>query len=293
MNWLSGLKAKVLQNEPLSKHTTFKIGGPVKWWIEPVDDGQLIKLFGLCKKKKILIRVIGAGSNLLVADRGIRAAVIRLRAPFFTRIESRGNLVEAGAGFSLAGLVAYCTEKGFSGVEFLTGIPGTIGGALVMNAGVSGRSIGDLVEFVTVMHYNGAITKILKKDLRFRYRQSNLDKAVILLAGLRLLKRTKSFIKSEIFHYLRARCNTKSYSWNSAGCVFKNPQGDSAGRLIDTCGFKGRRSGGAIVSPRHANYILNNKNASASDVLKLMRLIQNSVWKKYNIRLEPEIKIWK
>jgi UDP-N-acetylmuramate dehydrogenase len=181
-----------------------------------------------------------------------------------------------------------------AGLEFLAGIPGTVGGALAMNAGAWGRSIGELVEKATVMDYNGDIEVLTKKQMKFSYRNSSLQKYIILNIYLKLKKKNKRIINEKITGYLAQRRNSQDNSLPNAGCIFKNPsERISAGRLIDLCGLKGRNIGDAFISLRHANFVLNKGNARARDVLKLMELAKREVRKKYRINLEPEIKIWR
>jgi len=281
------------RGELLKEHTTFKIGGPAQFWARPLNLDDLAGVLLWCKKNKKPFRVIGGGSNLLVYDKGVRGVVCELNTPFFTAVASRGVLVFAGAGASLSRLISFCTANKLSGVEFLTGIPGTLGGAIVGNAGTKDKSVGDLVEFVVVMDYNGSLRKVYGRDLIFSYRDSNIRDSVVLLACLKLLKKDGRAIKNSIASYAADRRRNQGRSWLSAGCVFKNPPGDSAGRLIDACGLKSARRGGAVVSETHANFILNSGEAKASDVAFLMRRAVTSVYKRYGIRLEPEIKIWR
>lgn len=179
-----------------------------------------------------------------------------------------------------------------SGAEFLHGIPGTVGGAVAGNAGTRDRAIGDLVEFVVVMDYNGRVSKLQAPEIGFAYRRSGLGNVIILQACMRLSRKAPSVIRRRIAQYARMRRLTQGAGWRSAGCCFKNPGSESAGRLIDACGLKGSRCGRAVVSRMHANFILNDGGAAASDVRCLMRRITSAVKKKFNIRLEPEIRIW-
>jgi UDP-N-acetylmuramate dehydrogenase len=284
---------KYKSGELLSRHTTFRIGGPAQYWVEPEDVMELRELLAWCKKNKKSARVIGAGSNILAADRGVRGVVVRLKSPCFTSINSVGSLCVAGAGAPLSALIAYCTRQGLSGVEFLSGIPGTVGGALAGNAGTKDACIGDLVEFVIVMDYNGNIRKRSAADLDFSYRHSSLRNCVVLQACLKLVKKNRTAIRATISRYAGSRRKSQGKPWLSAGCCFKNPAGDSAGRLIDACGLKGARSGHAVVSEAHANFILNDGSATACDVLALIRRIGTGVNRRFGIRLEPEIKIWR
>jgi UDP-N-acetylmuramate dehydrogenase len=292
MNWWKGLRGKVRFKEPLSNKTAFKIGGRAKFFIQPKDIFDLKSLICSAKKIKIPVMVIGAGSNILASDKGINKIVLRLDLPFFKGIFRKGNYLAAGSGAGLTQLIKESENFSLSGLEFLAGIPGTVGGALSMNAGAWGKSISDLVETVSIMDYNGDVKVLRKKDIGFGYRKSGLGKYIILSACLKLSKNNKKKIRGSIKKYLQYRRLTQDSTFPNAGCIFKNPAGNSAGKLIDLCGLKGAASGGACVSMRHANFILNRKCAKAEDVLKLMGLIKRSVKQKFNIDLEPEIKIW-
>lgn len=292
MSWPRNLKAKIRLEEPLKKHTTFKIGGPARFFIEPHDIADLKLLITSAKKYKIPILVIGSGSNILISDKGVAGMVLKLNSSSFRRVFIKCNCLEAGSGATLRQLIQVASERALSGAQFLAGIPGTVGGALAMNAGAWGKNIGDLVQKATVMDYNGNIKILSKKDIKFGYRKSSLSKFIILSACIKLAKKNKKEIKDNINKYLEYRRNTQDASLPNAGCIFKNPPGKSAGRLIDLCGLKGKRIGNASVSVRHANFILNQGNAKASDILKLMRLIKTEVKRKFTITLEPEIRIW-
>jgi len=294
MNWWRNLKGKVRLQEPLKNHTTFKIGGPAKFFIEPRDPEDLKLLLGLAKKNKFSLYLIGRGSNLLISDKGINGVVIRLSGPYFRNLFCKNNYLYAGAGVLLSSIVLFTREHGLSGGEFLTGIPGTVGGALAMNAGVAKEymSIGNIIKDVTVMDYAGDIKTLDKKDIKFAYRKSSLSKYIILNATIRLKKNNKKEIGDRIKEYFDSRKRTQDLSRPSAGCVFKNPAGDSAGRLIDLCGLKGKRIKDAAISLKHANFILNFGKANAADVRRLMDLVKKEVHSKFNIDLTPEIKIW-
>lgn len=294
MDWWKELRGRVKLNEPLKNHTTLKIAGRAKFFIEPKDINDLKLLLSLLRRYKIPFRVIGAGSNILVSDKGVDAAVICLNSPYFNKLSLKNGYLEAGSGRRLNEVVLAAERLSLSGVEFLAGIPGTIGGALVMNAGIPQANIADRVKDITMMDYYGNIKTLNKKDIKFSYRGSNLSKYIILSARLKLVKKNKGRIKDEINKYLNYRHITQDLSLPSCGCIFKNPKGeDSAGRLIDLCGLKGKRIGDAFVSLRHANFILNLGNAKAGDIFKLINLIKKKVKKRFNVTLEPEIKIWR
>ena len=294
MNWRKGLiRGKIKFKEPLRDNTTFKIGGSANFFIEPKDIKDLKLLINLLRKDKIPHLVMGAGSNLLISDKGVKAAVIRLNAPYFGKLTKRGNCLDVGSGLMLNQLLRIAKENSLSGVEFLAGIPGTVGGAVMMNAGVGDRSFGDLVKEIKVMDYNGRIKVLRKNDIKFTYRKSNLARYIILSAALELTKGNKEKINKEIKKFLEYRRNSQDKTSPNAGCIFKNPKGESTGRLIDLCGLKGKRIGDACISRIHANFILNKGNAKAKEVLKLMDLIRKRVKSRFNINLQPEIKIWR
>lgn len=268
----------------------------MQFWVEPADIKDLQILLKAALEKNISLRIIGAGSNVLVSSQGLKGIVAKLNSPIFKKISIKNQVVDAGAGASLRELINSTQEKGLAGLQFLVGIPGTVGGALVANAGVNverkSYSIGDLVEEITVMDYNGRLRTLNKKQIRFGYRSSNLSKYIILSARLRLKKGDRQNISQDIQGLMGYRRRTQELSRPSAGCIFKNPMTRSAGSLIDLCGLKGTRKGDACVSSKHANFIVNLGDAQACDVLKLMDLIQKKVREKFGVILEPEIKIW-
>ena len=286
-------KGKIILDEPLWKHTSFKIGGPAKYFITPFDEEELKFAIKYAALNNMPLCVIGAGSNLLVSDKGIDGVVVKLSSAFFKKISLKSVSLEVGAGCLLGNLINEAKNNGLSFLEFLTGIPGTVGGALVMNAGIPGKSISDLVEDVTVMDYNGICRVIKREDLSFSYRRSNLSDCIVLRANLKCGKSRQDEIKMRIKGYLDARKSSQELNLPSAGCVFKNPAIGPAGKLIDLCGLKGKMIGAARVSEKHANFIVNTGQAKAEDVFALMELIIENVEHKFNITLEPEIKIWK
>jgi len=289
---LTGSKAKVKFDEPLREKTSFKIGGPAKFFIEPYDINDLRLLITQAKRYKLPVFVIGAGSNILISDKGLKAMVFKLNSPFFKKIFIKPCYLEAGSGLAISQLIQSARNLGLSGIEFLAGIPGTVGGALAMNAGAWGKAIGELVEKVKVMDYKGNIKILSRKEIKFGYRKSSLAKFIILSARFKLVKKDKTEISGNIKRYLEFRRNSQDVSLPNAGCIFKNPFRAQAGRLIDLCGLKGKRIGGAFISYRHANFILNSGDASACDIVKLIELAKRRVKNKFNINLEPEIKIW-
>ena len=292
MTWSAGLRRRLKLNISLSKYTTFKVGGRARFFFEPKNTRELISILKESHKLRLACYVIGNGSNLLVSDKGLDAAVIRLSNPYFQRIDFKKNRAEAGSGLTVRHLLEKAKNQGLGGLEFLAGIPGTVGGALVMNAGIKTDSIGSLIKEVKVIDSNNEIRILKGSRLRFAYRKSNLAKYIILSAKFKLIKKSRQQIDQSIRDFLKKRWEAQDVSAFSAGCVFKNPISDSAGRLIDLCGLKGKRIGDAQISGRHANFIINRGRAKAEDILKLIGFVKDRVKEKFGINLEEEIKIW-
>lgn len=296
MNWPNHLRHSLLKNERLSRHTYFKIGGPVEYWFEPLSFAELKNIILLVHKRKIPLFVIGLGSNILADSRGLKGVVIRLNHLNKIKIDAEKNELIAQAGVSLNRIIKAAQDASLSGTEFMIGIPGSLGGALIMNAGISSpylMSVGDIVKEVVVLDYSGKVRLLKRKDIRFGYRNSSLGKFIILSAVLKLNKGDKQNIRKKINILKKMRVSGKIF-YPNAGCVFKNPNlGLSAGKLIDACGLKGASFGDAFVSKQHANFIVNKGCASSGDVLGLMGNIKKEVKKRFNVILKPEIKIWK
>jgi UDP-N-acetylmuramate dehydrogenase len=307
MNWLKELNAKIRYNEPLSKHTTFRIGSQADVFLEPKGIEDLNLLLKQVNRRRLDIRIIGAGSNLLISAGRIKGIVAKLSSAAFRKIKIDGHrdnnyYLQVGSGLKVAELIKYSSGLCLSGIEFLAGIPATIGGALITNAGICERAknnraeikaIGDLVESVRVMDYKGRIFSLGKERIKFGYRMSDLRRYIILTAIIKLTKARKRDIDKNINRYLTYRKATQETSYPSAGCIFKNPASDTAGRLIQMLGLKGFGVGGACVSEKHANFIINKAGACASDVLCLMNIVKKKVKDNFSIELEPEIEIWR
>ena len=276
--------------EPMSGHTTFRIGGPVDIWAQPDDLDSLIETLNLCRQDNIRVLVVGNGSNLLVKDSGVKACIINLDRDAFKNIKIEDNIITVGSGFGISSLLNILSDKGLSGIEFLAGIPATVGGALAMNAG-GDKWISNCVEEVTVMDLRGGINVLTKNNIAFKYRNSGLEKYIVLSARFKLEKSDKDSIRDNIKKYFYEKLKKQELDKPSAGCVFKNPKGDSAGRLIDASGFKGKNVSGAFISTKHANFIINSGNATCDDVLKLMDVVKDKVKKDHGVELEPEIKV--
>ena len=283
---------KFLRNELLKKHTSFKIGGPADYFCAPKNIEEICQALKFANNRSLRVAVIGAGSNLLVLDEGIRGLVIKL-ARGLNSISIEGNRVRVGAGVILPRLVRFLTNKGFGGAEFLVGIPGTLGGAAVMNAGAWGKRISDLIEKVIILDSKGELKTIKKRNLGYAYRKSNLQnkKWIVVEVFLKLRRKKKQRIKKRIKAIFTKRKNRHPLGIPNSGSIFKNPKGLVAGKLIEVAGGKGMRVGDAQVSVKHANFIVNLGEAKARDVIKLMTRVQKAVKDKFKILLEPEIKI--
>lgn len=293
MLWPKNLNKKIKTKISLAPFTSFKIGGKARFFFEPKDLESLQEALACAKKAGVKVFILGGGSNILASDSGVDGMVIKLSSRDFKGFDCKGACITAGSGLKLNQLILLAKDKGLSGLEFLAGIPGTLGGALAGNAGAWGRSIGEQVEEVSVLDYNGRPRILSGRNLRFAYRKSNLNKYIILGAKLKLRASDKDKIAFKIKEYLLRRGKTQSNGLPNAGCIFKNPAKNPAGRLIDACGLKGKTRGAALISRAHANFILNSGKAKSSDVLSLMDLMRSKVKERFKINLQPEIKIWK
>jgi len=293
MPWPKSLSKKIKTKVNLANHTSFKIGGQAEYFFEPKNLKSLQQVLVSAQQAGKRVFILGAGSNILVSQAGLDGLVIRLSSKDFRNCSGYGSCVVAGSGLKLNVLISFSQKKNLSGLEFLVGIPGTLGGSLMGNAGAGSKSIGELVKQVGVLDYHGKLKLLRSKQLKFAYRKSNLNKYIIIWAKLKLQAAPKKIIAAKINEYLLRRKQSPGNNLPNAGCIFKNPACGSAGRLIDSCGLKGKARGGAVISKRHANFILNTGHAKSGDVLSLMDLMQKKVKERFKINLEPEIKIWK
>lgn len=286
------VRGAVKRNEPMSKHTSFRIGGPAELWVTPRSKKGLFAVLELCETRGIPYMIIGRGTNLLVRDGGIDGVVISLNDAC-RKLVINGEQVRVGAAVSLASLVKRCVPAGLGGLEFCTGIPGCVGGALAVNAGAFGQSIGNLLTQADVYDPKVRQVRTIQRDeVIFGYRKSTLAEfGVILEAEFTLKSSSPAEISARIEDYASRRKHTQPSGWKSAGCIFKNPAGHYAGELIERLGFKGYVSGGAAVSTRHCNFIVNRGSARATDVLGLIDEIKTRVLSSAGILLEEEIQI--
>ena len=280
----------VTQNEPLARRTTLRVGGPADVYIEPASEADLSSAIAWVHRRCIPWRVIGRGSNLLIRDGGVRGVVFRLSAPAFGAIEDHGELIRCGAGVKLKAISARARERSFAGLEFLEGIPGSVGGALRMNAGAMGSATFEVITRVRYMDETGQIGEADVAQVPFEYRSSPFFKNHIALAAdFRGRPASRETILQTTQAYNEKRWSSQPKD-PSAGCIFKNP-GIPAGRLIEELGLKGRRIGGAVVSAVHGNFIVNEGGASARDVLELIAQIKARAKSERGIDLHTEVEI--
>lgn len=288
------------RNVLLASYTTLRIGGPAAYFAEPEGEEELSRLLVWAKREGLSFFILGNGSNVIFEDAGYLGLVIsmcRFRNDLI-KMDFDRSQVTVSAGVSLARLVRFCQESGLAGTEFLAQIPGTVGGALVMNAGFSRYSgqrneIGDLVMGIRALQKDGTPVMLGREDLKFSYRHSNLDKYLVLEATLKLWRRPKDQIQNEMQANHDFRKMRQNVTEPNAGSIFKNPLGlyPAAGILIEKAGLKGKRIGGIQVSGQHANYFINKGNATSKDVVQLIQEVQKAVFHAAGITLEPEIRI--
>ena len=283
--------ATVRSDEPLAKHTTLRVGGPADVYVEPASEEDLAAVLVCCRERGWRVFVLGRGSNLLVRDGGFRGVVISLMQPQFSRIEVTGERLKCGAGAKLKAIAVEAKRNSLAGLEFLEGIPGSLGGALRMNAGAMGSSVFEVVESVRLMNFDGVPHERTAQDISVAYRCCpTLKDHIALSAVLRGKAGSREEVEQRMNDYSRKRWQSQPAA-PSAGCMFKNPSSIPAGRLIDELGLKGSRVGGAVVSIEHGNFIVNDGKATARDVLELIEIIRQRVRAERGIELETEVEI--
>lgn len=282
-------------DEPLARHTSFKIGGPADAWIQVDEAGELADLFALARVAEVPIFAVGSGTNVLVSDRGVRAIVVHLGRGFHFcewRIAGDDAAVRAGAAMPFKKLVYDAVDRGFSGLEFGEGIPGSLGGGLTMNAGAFGGEISRVVERLEGVHPEGRIEELGREALAFEYRRLALTPGwVITAVGLRLKRGDRAEMERRVVSARDRRKKNQPLGFPNAGSIFKNPPGTFAGSLLEEAGVKGLARGGAQVSELHANFIVNRGAATAADVRWLMEEMRARVEVRSGVRLEPEVKL--
>ena len=281
----------VRRAEPLAKHTTLRVGGPADVYVEPASEGDLAELVKFCSGCDVPFLVIGRGSNLLVRDGGFRGVIICLSHANFSRIEVVGERLHSGAGAKLKNVAVAARRHGLSGMEFLEGIPGSLGGALRMNAGAMGGATFDVVESVRLMDCSGRVYKLASKEMSVAYRGcSTLKNHIALGAVFKGRPDSPESIVQRMSAFSQRRWTSQPAA-PSAGCIFKNPEEIPAGKLIDELGLKGTRVGGAVVSSEHGNFIVNDGDATARDVLALIEILKQRAKAERGIALQTEVEI--
>ena len=288
----SEFKAVLRKNVPLAMHTWMQLGGPAEYFAEPRTTEELVGLLKIAHEKNLSIRTLGAGSNLLVPDEGVSGLVVRFTAPEFSEIRSEGNRVIAGSGAKLGRVVTHSVHAGLSGIEGLIGIPGTVGGALVANAGTNNDDIGMAVESVKIITDSGEIRELTRNEILFEYRRSSLEETIILSATLALHEEDSAELSKRLQKLWIFRKTSQPMGHQCTGLVFKNPRGMIAGEQIERAGLKGTRIGGAVISERNANFIVVEAECTSSDVSRLIELVQTQVQRRLDIELEVGLEIW-
>lgn len=281
----------IRRDEPLAKHTTLRVGGPADVYVEPADENDLGNVVKFCGENGIKFFILGRGSNLLVRDGGFRGVVVCLAQPEFSKIEIRGEQIVCGAGAKLKQVAVEARRNNLSGLEFLEGIPGSVGGALRMNAGAMGGATFEVVESVRVMDADGGICEMSPPAMDVTYRScAALKNHIALGAVFRGRKDSPESIAQRMSAFSQKRWDSQPAA-PSAGCIFKNPEAIPAGRLVDELGLKGVRVGGAVVSAEHGNFIVNDGKATARDVLELISILKAKARAERGIELLTEVEI--
>lgn len=296
----SDMSQVIAEREPLALHTTFGLGGPARWLATPRSVSEAGRIVDRCRQEEIEFLVLGLGANLLVCDDGVDGLVLRLSNTAFRQVDwptpdgVRGSkvTVTAGAGVDMHRFVLESVRRGLAGLEGLAGIPGTLGGIIRMNAGGRWGQIEDVVREVTVVDEGGRTRRLTPPEIGFTYRNTRLGGAVVCEAKLELTVDDSAQVRRRFLDIWSQKSRVQPLGQPSAGCVFKNPPGQSAGRLIEQVGLKGRALGGAQVSNVHANFIVAQEGATADDVLALISLIQREVARRFAVTLELEVKVW-
>lgn len=281
----------IFMEEPMKKHTTFRVGGPADVLVQP-DETALAAILALCRQYHVPYSFIGNGSNLLVGDKGIRGVVIEMTDPM-GNIEVDGTKITAQAGAMLSKIANTAASNGLGGMEFAAGIPGSVGGAVVMNAGAYGGEMKDIIEKVYVLDENGAQLELDRDALDFGYRHSCIPKKkyIVTKVVLELVPRDEAEIRSEMKELNEKRAEKQPLQYPSAGSTFKRPEGYFAGKLIMDAGLRGYQVGGAQVSEKHCGFVINKGDATAADICQLMRDVSDKVQAQFGVVLEPEVKM--
>lgn len=284
---------KIVENEPMSAHTTFRIGGPARYYMIPENAGQVSKCMGFAMKMELPYVIVGKGSNVLFSDEGYPGVVIEVGRSMADIEVSEDGHIRAGAGAGLGALAAAAAKQSLSGLEFASGIPGTVGGAVVMNAGAYGGEIKDCIKSAKVLDKEGAVLELSRDEMELGYRSSVIQRKgyIVTEAVFQLHKGNKEQILGRMSELNAKRREKQPLDYPSAGSTFKRPEGYFAGKLIEDVGLRGFQVGDAQVSEKHCGFVINRGKATAADVIGLMEEVQKRVLETSGVRLEPEVKI--
>ena len=287
-------KEKIFLNEPMNKYTSFKIGGPAECLIKIQNENELKAILKLSQEKNIPLTIIGNGSNILVSDTGIKGIVLKIEIDKI-ELNNQTACLKIGSGVKLAFIAQKCLKQELAGFEFASGIPGTIGGAVRMNAGAHGKEMKDVIKTITYMDINGKIHIIQNADAKFEYRNSIFaeNDFIILEVEMQLEKGKSEEIQAKMNEYATYRKEKQPIEYPSAGSTFKRGNDFITAKLIDECGLKGYQIGGAQISEKHAGFIINKNNATAEDVIKLIEYTKEQIYNKFGKKIEEEIEILK
>ena len=283
---------RVLCDEPMSKHTTFRVGGPADYFLMPKNTEEVQKVVTLCRENSMPYYVLGNGSNLLVSDRGYRGVIVQIYKEM-NRIQIEGTTIRVQAGALLSKIGSAALEAGLTGFEFASGIPGTVGGAVVMNAGAYGGETKDILKSATVLTPDGSVLTLYNEELELGYRTSVVAKNdyVVLEAEYELLPGERESIRAKMDELKVQRVTKQPLEFPSAGSTFKRPEGYFAGKLIQDAGLRGFTVGGAQVSEKHCGFVINKGGATAADICELIQQVSDRVMQEFGVRLEPEVKM--
>ena len=279
-------------NVPLQKYTSFRTGGSAEIFVEPLGTLELQRVLQFCKDEQKKIYIFGKGTNLLVGDNGVKGVVIHLGGINFKNVERDGRYVLCGAGVNLPQLIRTAALSGFGGLEALAGIPGTVGGAVMMNAGGKYGDISDTIRSLTTMTLDGTIVKYMREEVDFEYRRCNLSGQIVIEVEFQLNESKIEVVLEKMDEIYNEKQESQPLGTFNAGSIFKNTSEYKAAELIDKANLKGVKVGGAVVSEKHANFIVNTGSATSTDVLELIKIIKETIKEKYNVSLEEEIHIW-
>lgn len=288
---------QVLEDEPLSNHTSFKVGGPAKYLVFPKNISEIVRIIELCKKSNMPYYVMGKGSNLLVSDKGYEGTIIKLNGDFsninIKQLSKKEYLVHAQTGISLAKMAKFLASNGLAGFEFAAGIPGTLGGAVTMNAGAYNGEIKDIIMGATVLDKDCNLINLSKEELELGYRSSIIQKEGYIVLEVEFVfdKGDSDEIFAKIIDLNKRRRDKQPLEYPSAGSAFKRPVGNYAGKLIMDCGLKGYSIGGAQVSTKHCGFVINKGSATATDIFNLLNHIKKVVYEQFGVPLEQEVKM--